>query len=277
MKATPAESQPAVCNPQVEALVEQAMDRKTFLRLTGLASLALLTSGCGQTLAMVRRPKTTQAVKTRHYGMVIDLQRCVACRACTIACKLENKTPPGIFYTRVDIEEQGEFPHVKRQAIPTPCLHCENPPCVPACPIGATFKRESDGIVVVDYEKCQGIGACVTACPYGARTLDLGDSYHDGKSEFNQIPSDEYGKKWVREGDKPPIGKVRKCTFCLHLQDTQGNYTDLPACARTCMGKAIHFGDLSDSKSEVKQLLKRRRWLRLKENLGTRPSVYYLV
>lgn len=220
-------------------------------------------------------PPETQ--KARHYGMAIDLKRCVACRACTIACKLENKTPPGVFYTRVDIEETGEFPNVRRRGIPTPCMHCENPPCVPACPIGATFKRKEDGVVVVDYEKCQGIGACVTACPYGARTLDLGDSYHEGKSEFNRIPSDEYGKQWVREDDKPPIGKVRKCTFCVHLQDRQGHYTDLPACAKTCMGKAIHFGDFSDAASDVSQLIKRRRWLRLKEELHTRPSVYYLV
>ena len=258
--------------PHVEKVVEHAMDRKTFLKLTGLTSLALLTLGPEQALAV-----GPQAAKKRHYGMVIDLRRCVACRACTMACKLENKTPPGIFYTRVDIEEQGEFPNVKRQAIPTPCLHCENPPCVPACPIQATFKRASDGIVVVDYEKCQGICACVTACPYGARTLDLGDSYHDGQGEFNKIPSDEYGKKWTRGGDQPPIWKVRKCTFCVHLQDKEGNYADLPACAMTCMGKAIHFGDLGDPRGELRQLLKRRRWVRLKEELKTRPSVYYLV
>ncbi|MBI2870638.1 MAG: 4Fe-4S dicluster domain-containing protein [Candidatus Omnitrophica bacterium] len=261
-------------DPQVETIVDRAMDRKVFLKLTGLTTLALLTLRPGQVLAMGTAPP---AVKKRRYGMAIDLKRCVACRACTMACKLENKTPPGMFYTRVDEEELGEYPNVRRRSIPTPCLHCENPPCVPACPIQATFKRENDGIVVVDYEKCKGLGACVTACPYGARALDLGDSYHEGKSEFNKIPSDEYGKKWVREDGQPPIGKVRKCTFCTHLQDGQGNYTDLPACARTCMGKAIHFGDLSDPASEVSQLLGQRPWVRLKEELGTRPSVYYLV
>ena len=96
-------SEPRV-EPDVEQAVEQAMDRKTFLKLTGLTSLALLTLGPEQALAMGRAPKTAGK---RHYGMVIDLRRCVACRACTIACKLENKTPPGVFYTRADIHDKG--------------------------------------------------------------------------------------------------------------------------------------------------------------------------
>ena len=244
--------------------------RKDFLKLTGLATLAVAATKAANA-------QTANTKSRRRYGMVIDLQRCVACRACTVACKQENKTPPTVFYTSVSEQEAGEFPNVRRINIPGPCYHCANPPCVPACPIEATWKRLEDGIVVVDYDKCQGIGACVDACPYGKRFIDSGLNYHSEANEFDRTPSPEYKQNRVRAADQPPIGKVRKCTFCLHKQDDQGNYTSLPACAQTCMGKAIHFGDLDDATSEVSQLLKKRKWMRLKEEAGTEPNVYYLT
>lgn len=244
--------------------------RKDFLKLTGLATLAVAATKAANA-------QTPNRKSTRLYGMVIDLQRCVACRACTVACKQENKTPPGILYTSVSEQEMGEFPNVKRINIPGPCYHCANPPCVPACPIEATWKRVEDGIVVVDYDKCQGIGACVDACPYGKRFIDSGLNYHSEANEFDHTASPEYKQNRVRVADQPPIGKVRKCTFCLHKQDDQGNYTSLPACVQTCMGKAIHFGDLNDATGEVSQLLKKRKWMRLKEEAGTEPNVYYLT
>ncbi len=250
---------------------QQRWTRKKFLELSGVAALAALltrTANAAKTIGKAR-PR-------RRYGMVIDLQRCVACRACTIACKQENKTPPGIFYTYVTEEELGTFPSVRRLNIPAPCFHCEVPPCVPACPIAATWK-ERDGIVVVDYERCQGFGYCVDACPYGKRFLDQGQNYHEEPNEFDRAPSPEYKENRVRRADEPPIGKVRKCTFCLHRQDENGEYASPPACVQTCMGKAIHFGDLNDPASEVSRLLKTRQWMRLKEEAGTEPNVYYLT
>ncbi|MBI3395361.1 MAG: 4Fe-4S binding protein, partial [Spirochaetia bacterium] len=145
-----------------------------------------------------------------------------------------------------------------------------------ACPIKATWKRREDGIVVVDYNKCVGIGYCVDACPYGKRFIDTGQNYHEEPNEFDRIPSPEYKRNWVRKADQPPIGKVRKCTFCLHRQDGNGNYLSPPACVQTCMAKAIHFGNLNDPASEVSHLLRTRRWMRLKEKAGTQPNVYYL-
>lgn len=251
---------------------EGGWSRKKFLEMTGVVVLAALVTRAANAQGI-----TSNTKQLRQYGMVIDLQRCVACRACTVACKQENKTPPGVFYTFVTEEEAGEFPTVRRINLPGPCFHCGNPPCVPACPIDATWKRREDGIVVVDYDKCQGIGACVDACPYGKRFIDSGRNYHDSPNEFDHTPSPEYKQNRVRAADQPPIGKVRKCTFCLHKQGVEGKYTSLPACVQTCMGKAIHFGDLNDPASEVNQLLKKRKSMRLKEEAGTQPTVYYLT
>src|SRR5450759_2956107 len=104
-----------------------------------------------------------------RYGMAIDLKKCVGCMACTTACKAENQTRPGIFWNIVRDREFGEYPTLTRVFLPTPCMHCGNPPCVKVCPSGASHRREEDGIVLIDYEKCVGCRYCVEACPYGAR------------------------------------------------------------------------------------------------------------
>ena len=265
----------------LEELIDRQLGRRSFVKLVGLG----IVSGAIATFpAEIAEAKAKAPAKKRfHYGMVIDLKRCISCKACTMACKLENKTPPGVAYNPVREEEVGEFPNVRRQWFPSPCFHCEKPPCVPVCPVKATWKREEDGIVVVDYDKCITAGACVVACPYEARTIDPGENYPAQQTEFGKIPSPEYyGKYGVRKEGEAPIGKVRKCTFCLHLQDADGRYTRPPACAETCMGRAIHFGDFIEGKCivhecDLKELLAKRRRIRLKEELGTEPNVYYLL
>lgn len=208
----------------------------------------------------------------KRYGLVIDLRRCVGCEACTIACKQENHTPPGVAYAKVIKEEVGEYPHVRRRFLPVLCNQCENPPCVDVCPVGATWKREDDGIVVVDYDLCIGCRYCIAACPYGARYFDFGDNYQEPMSEFEAQPSPEYGEYRVRANGKSPIGNVRKCTFCLH-RVARG---DEPACVQTCMPHARIFGDLNDPEAEISRLVAERRGFRLKEELGTGPNVFYL-
>lgn len=208
----------------------------------------------------------------KHYGMAIDLRRCVGCEACTIACKQENHTPPGVAYAKVIKEEVGEYPHVRRRFRPVLCNHCELPPCVDVCPVGATWKRKEDGIVVVDYDICIGCRYCVTACPYGARYFDFGDNYQEPVSEFEKQASPEYGEYRDRTQGGSPIGNVRKCTFCLHRL-ARG---EQPACVQTCMPRARIFGDLNDPESEVSRLVAERHGFRIKEELGTEPSVFYL-
>jgi len=215
----------------------------------------------------------------RHWGMVIDLRKCVGCNACTIACKVENNTPPGVTYHVVIEEEIGRYPNVTRRFLPRPCLQCQHPPCVRVCPVEATYKRP-DGVVVVDYEACIGCRYCLAACPYGARSSDFGDFYTvdktPGVAEYDLTPNFEYGKEWKRDpGDRhaSPIGNARKCTFCLHRLD-KGM---LPACISTCIGGARYFGDLNDPESLVAQQAASPNVMRLKEELGTEPSVYYLL
>jgi len=116
-------------------------------------------------------------------AMVIDQGKCMGCNACTVACKQAHSTPPGVFWNRVYTQEVGEYPHARLVFQPTLCMHCENAPCVRACPTGASHKLE-DGTVVVDQEKCIGCRACMIACPYEAR-------YFNDGSETSYYPADK--------------------------------------------------------------------------------------
>ncbi|MFW6097450.1 MAG: 4Fe-4S dicluster domain-containing protein [Chloroflexota bacterium] len=223
----------------------------------------------------------------RRWVMVIDLRKCVGCHACTIACVAENKLPPGVVYRPVLEEEIGTYPNVTRRFVPRPCMQCENPPCVPVCPVGATFTNE-EGIVEMDYERCIGCRYCITACPYSARTADFGFTYTEGTpiasgiimgrqtaDDYERASNFEYGKDYDRPEGRAssPIGNARKCHFCQH-RIKEGV---LPACVTTCIGRATYFGDANDSDSLVAELIASPNVTRLKEELGTEPRVYYLT
>lgn len=222
----------------------------------------------------------------RRWVMVIDLRKCIGCHACTIACVAENKLPPGVVYRPVLDEEFGTYPNVTRRFLPRPCMQCDEPPCTPVCPVNATYKNEQ-GVVVINYEQCIGCRYCITACPYAARTFDFGITYTKGMPEaagliigeskaddYERTSNYEYRREWDRlDDDSSPIGNVRKCHFCLHrLVDGM-----LPACTTTCMGRATLFGDANDPDSVVAEMIAKPNVMRLKEDLGTEPRVYYLV
>lgn len=219
----------------------------------------------------------TKPMEQRKWVMVIDLKKCVNCKACTVSCIAENNLPPGVVYRPVVEKEIGEFPNVRKRFTPRPCMQCDNPPCTPVCPVGATYKRP-DGIVAVDYDVCIGCRYCIAACPYNARTADFGDYYGDGTPEitaYETRPNFEYGREWKREPGQhnSPVGNARKCQFCLHRIENGL----LPACVATCLGGATYFGDYNDDKSFVHELVGNSRMMRLKEELGTEPSVFYLI
>ena len=230
----------------------------------------------------------TKPIEERRWGMVIDTRKCVGCHACTVGCVMENKLPPGVVYRPVIDMEVGEYPNVDRRFLPRPCMQCDKPPCVPVCPVGATWKRK-DGIVEIDYDDCIGCRYCITACPYSARTFDFGENWTDAAATgkegplaletgriYEELSNFEYGETWERgEGIIPqsPVGNARKCTFCIHRIE-QGV---LPMCVTTCIGRATFFGDFNDPESLVSELVARSNAVRLKEELGTEPKVYYLV
>lgn len=181
----------------------------------------------------------------KKYAIVLDTKKCLNCKACTVACKLENevdhhKTAYRIWVT--ELELQGNFPNLYQEFEPSQCQHCENTPCQSVCPTNATYKTP-EGVVMVDYDKCILCKACMTACPYDAR--------------------------YVSEHKKA----IDKCTLCYHRL-AEGRE---PACVETCPTKVRVFGDLNDPESNVSMLLKTNKYTQLKSDRNTRPRLYYIV
>jgi len=179
------------------------------------------------------------------YGFVIDLRKCIGCYSCQVTCKLENDVPIGKFRNTVKVREgAGSYPDAKWRFLPTLCNHCDNPPCVKACPVpGATYKAE-DGRVMIDKDICNGCGYCVYACPYSARYVGPGNV-------------------------------ADKCDYCEHMLEKGMK----PACVASCMGKARSIGNINDPRSEVSQLIARNKdKIRVrKPEFNTIPSVFYIL
>ena len=217
---------------------------------TNLKSSASVRAQPGETLAI-------------QLALVIDLNVCVGCHACVTSCKQWNTSgsagpladeapyganPTGTFFNRVQTYEAGSFPGTETIHFPKSCLHCEDPPCVPVCPTGASYKRKEDGIVLVDYDKCIGCKYCAWACPYGARELD----------EERQV--------------------MTKCTLCVdRIYDEHLPKEDRkPACVKACPTGARLFGDVKDPDSEVSKAIRERGGYSLMPEWETQPANQYL-
>jgi tetrathionate reductase subunit B len=221
----------------------------------------------------------------RRWAMLLDVRKCVGCHACTVACVSENKLPPKLAYRPVFDHERGKYPNVTRTFVPRPCMQCDKPPCVRACPQkgkgGATWKETAGvgaGVVAVDYAKCVGCGKCVPACPYGARALDDRSYHSDGTPElqrYETMPSFEYLAAWRRDGKgaPSPAGSARKCHFCVHRLAAGM----LPQCITSCLGRAGYFGDENDPESLIARVKKANKTQVLKAKAGTAPRVYYVA
>ncbi len=224
---------------------------------------------------------TTPAMPGVKFGYGLDLSRCIGCRRCVYACVRENNQSrdPQIQWITVlqfekgekgvsNLEEATKYYDPKKVPadghfyMPVQCQHCENPPCVRACPTQATWK-EPDGIVVIDYNWCIGCRYCMAACPYGARHFNWRKP-SIRKEEIN--PNTHY------LGNRPRYrGVVEKCTFCIQ-RTRAGRY---PACVEVCPVGARKFGNLLDPKSEIRYCIENKRVFRLKEDLNTSPKFFY--
>ena len=223
-----------------------------LMRRSLLKQIAKLTAGAAliplSSVAMAGindQPLRREGDPNKRYGMLIDLRRCIGCQACTVSCHIENQAPLGNFRTIVSQfeVEQEETGNIATFMLPRLCNHCDNPPCVPVCPVQATFQRQ-DGIVVVDSDRCVGCAYCVNACPYDARFIN----------EVTQTAD--------------------KCTFCAHRLEANL----LPACVESCVGGARIIGDMRDPKSQISRLIATHRdeLMVLQPEKNTAPQVFYL-
>lgn len=232
------------------------------------------------------------------WGMVIDLDKCTGCQACTTACAMENNTLPGETWQDVLFYHEGEYPSAQMKWLPRPCMQCEKPSCVYVCPTRATYKDESaGGIVFVDWNKCIGCKYCMIACPYGVRFYadekpliepDIRETYPGQNKQLWSPPYQNPNEDWSRGIGIQPPGVVSKCTFCYHKvsqapegtvdfdEDNPAVKEYVPACVRTCAPKARYFGDLDVLESQVNQLIGDKHGVRLKDHTGNKPQVYYL-
>jgi Fe-S-cluster-containing dehydrogenase component len=242
--------------------------RRLFLRMAGSAAAAAATGtaiGCGPT-----------GVSRRRLAIAVDVARCLreeGCRACIDACHRAHNVPempePGREVKWVWKEPfERAFATTEPEAVPERyrgrpvlvlCNHCDNPPCVRVCPTQATWKRE-DGVVAIDEHRCIGCRYCVAACPYGSRSFN----WVDPRPFIAQPPSDFPTRT---------KGVVEKCNLC----EERLAIGRQPACVEACPAKAMLFGDVSDSASEIRRTLKDRYSIRRRPELGTRPQVYYFV
>ncbi|HBY94316.1 MAG TPA: 4Fe-4S ferredoxin [Chloroflexi bacterium] len=205
--------------------------------------------------------------------MVFDLRKCEGCVTkgtapqCIEGCNAEHFVPKGQEWIKVfEMETAGGHTYF----LPRPCMQCENAPCLNVCPVGATY-RNAEGVILVNHERCIGCRMCMAACPYAARSFNW------------EQPENPAGATFARYRPEYPIphrkGTVEKCMLCAHLTDDG----KLPACAAACPMYAIYLGDLGEdiatNGQEVVKLslfLAEHNAYRLKEELGTRPRVWYI-
>lgn len=240
------------------------LSRREFLELSGKSVLTMLALSLPKELLALPEEMSKFDWEDYYWGYGIDIEKCIGCGKCVTACKAENNVPIEPFFFRTWVERYAErndnkidvdspnggmdgFPELidksnikKSFFVPKICNHCEHPPCVQVCPVGATYKTK-DGVVLVDPSYCIGCRYCIQACPYGARFL--------------------HPEKRVAE----------KCTLCYH-RITKGLK---PMCVEACPTGTRIFGNLKEKNSVISKFLRVKKINVLKPDLGTKPKAYY--
>ena len=258
--------------------------RRRFLKFAGLTVLGA--TGGAAVKATASGTSTTGGHAEAGYsgakrlGMVIDLRKFEAGDAllerCAEACHKAHNVPDfedaknevKWIWTE-DFEtafHEQEFHFIRSDLEGKPtlllCNHCDNPPCTRVCPTQATWKRDFDGVVMMDWHRCIGCRYCIVACPYGSRSFN----WKDPRLADNLANPDPNFPTRMR-------GVVEKCNFCEERL-AKGLQ---PACVEVCEDKEIVFGDLNDPDSEIRQILASSMTIRRKPSLGTKPEVYYII
>jgi molybdopterin-containing oxidoreductase family iron-sulfur binding subunit len=214
------------------------------------------------------------------FGYALNISKCKGVRKCVEACIAENNISRDsqVQYIRVLEMDHGDMnlnrsdhyyeaetvPRAGKFYLPVQCVQCDNPPCVMACPVEATW-QEPDGITVVDYDWCIGCRYCMAACPYWARHFNWSDP---------TVPAEALNPDTHYLGNRPrPRGVVEKCTFCIQ-RSRKGRQ---PACVEACPTGARIFGNLLDPSSDIRYVLENKTVFRLKEDLGTEPKFWYFT
>ena len=208
-----------------------------------------------------------QGIPGRSFVMVIDLARCKNARKCIEGCQKGHNLAPDQEWLKVYLMKDN--PEGEPYWFPRQCFHCDNPPCVKVCPVGATFKRQ-DNLVLVDDNRCIGCKFCVVACPYSVRIFNW------EAPPASDVPIEEYSPEVSVPAQ---TGTVSKCDFCAD----RSRVGKLPYCASSCPMGAIYFGDknedtVTNGSDTVRfsEIIKERAGYRYREELGTKPNVYYL-
>jgi Fe-S-cluster-containing dehydrogenase component len=224
--------------------------------------------------------ENTPPIPDTVFGYALNISKCKGYRDCVSACLKENNQgrDSQVQYIRVlelprgtmDLEKSNHYyahetvPAPDKVYMPVQCMQCDNPPCVKACPVEATWK-EPDGIVAIDYDWCIGCRYCMTACPYWARHFNWTEP---------QLAAEELNPVTHVLGNRPrPKGVVEKCHFCIQ-RTRKGRQ---PACQEACPTGARIFGNLLDPGSEIRWVLANKKVFRLKEELGTEPKFWYFA
>ncbi len=208
------------------------MKRRSFLKGVAGAGLCLVTAGIDLGRAAGSAPQ---------YAMIIDLDRCMGCESCSVVCRLGRDSAPDCFFTRINTAEAGHFPDSRMVFVPVQCNQCLQAPCIKACPSRA-IRRTAEGVVVTDWDICDGNGACIAACPAGVRFADY------------------------RFGNRSD-----KCDFCIDLVH-EGR---LPLCVETCPSHARLFGDLTAPEGEFAIYLKHHRLFQFPASAAAHGRVFY--
>jgi len=262
-----------------------AANRRDFLKAAGVAVIGV---GGGSVPLLARAAKSgghghdavAEAARTKRYALVVDTTKCKAkdgCTACTKACHSTHNVPSiddteeeikwiwkdQLHYVFEEKMHERTGHDLAHRPVMVLCNHCDNPPCVRVCPTQATFRRESDGIIMMDQHRCIGCRYCVVACPYGARSFNWSN------------PRDRIAK--INPGYPTRTkGVVEKCTFCAARLARNLQPACVDACQKVAPGTMV-FGDLNDTKSEVYGIVHHKLLARRKPILGTRPQVYYVL